>query len=220
MKHRFQGFPQSQFRLLLIPFALTILAGCQALSGLMPEPQKDSRQIDQIQKAVPPTWSIATPQPLSNAAPISQNQLATWFATFNDPLLDRMIKNAQLNSPTVAAAVARIDQARAQTRAANAGGALQVNGSAALNRSGGPTVPANTVLSFGADAGWEIDFWGAVSRSKPLLTRNCFRLRRSYMTRNSSCRHPSQPSTLDSKHVSSSWACNKLICNPKQKHWN
>ena len=75
------------------------------------------------------SWRTPTPSPDAAAAPPAQwyapashhgelGDLAGWWAQFNDPLLDRLIADAQRVSPTVSTARLRIEQSRAARAAA------------------------------------------------------------------------------------------------------
>jgi multidrug efflux system outer membrane protein len=110
--------------------------------------------------------------------------LARWWSTFNDPLLDSLVDRAVRSNLDLRLAEARIREARA-SRVITASGAwpmLNVSGSYTRNRAsqngvavpGGGTViepsggGANLDQNFyqsGFDANWEIDVFGRVRRS-------------------------------------------------------
>jgi NodT family efflux transporter outer membrane factor (OMF) lipoprotein len=148
---------------LAMAFAVLVLAGC-----------------------VLPPRETAHPKPLeSDAAGLTGAAVepagADWWSAFADPQLDRLIKEAQEHSPTLAAAQARVGEALAQADAARAGllphASLDV--SAQYQRA-----PANYFIppplaghsysegQAGASLGWDLDFWGrqaaAVQRAKAL----------------------------------------------------
>lgn len=107
-------------------------------------------------------WQAALPHEGTRRA------LLDWWQSFNDPVLDELLRQAEADSPTLAEAVARIDEARSALTASGAshwpqlgveGHAMRNNGSADF-----PT-PAQTARGVSVDAQWEIDLFGRVRRS-------------------------------------------------------
>ena len=100
--------------------------------------------------------------------------MAAWWHSFDDPILTKLIERAIDGNLDVAAAKARIRQARA-TRAENTASLFpSVTGSASETRSqtaattlAGFAAPATTSTLFepGFDATWELDLFGANSRT-------------------------------------------------------
>ena len=92
-----------------------------------------------------------------------------WWGNFNDPVLDRLVAEAQRLNPGARTAGLRIMEARAQLGIA--GSALypqlqQVSGEVlrtGQRQSGGPDT-AFSAYSAGFDIGWELDFWGRFRR--------------------------------------------------------
>lgn len=88
--------------------------------------------------------------------------LADWWAGFDDPLLPALVVEAQASNPTLAQALARIEQARASLRSARSQywpaltGRAQATRSAAAENNLAPASQA----SLAADAQWEIDLFG------------------------------------------------------------
>jgi multidrug efflux system outer membrane protein len=90
--------------------------------------------------------------------------LAQWWARFNDPLLPALQAAAQNASPTLAAAQARIERARASRVAADAAGAPRLDAVASATTGRGvPRQLSATTLSAGVQAGWELDLFGALA---------------------------------------------------------
>lgn len=87
--------------LVLFPLLALLLAGC---AGAGAPPPHDL--------PVAPAWSAA------NAAPRGAD--GAWWQAFGDPVLDRLESAAMADSPDIAVALARVDQARALARAARA----------------------------------------------------------------------------------------------------
>lgn len=145
-------------RSVLIVLAVTSLLGCAA-SPPAPGP--------------PPQAGVdwVTPDlPAGGPAPDSR-----WWQALDDPLLDALVDAAVADSPTVAQANARINEARALRRSVAAAWRprLALNGAAsrtALSETGGQAgseilefgvsqSPAN-VFEAGFDADWELDLFG------------------------------------------------------------
>ena len=103
----------------------------------------------------PPQWYA----PLPHQGALSG--LSQWWQQFNDPLMVQLIESAQTESPTVASARARIEQARASRTAARAALLPTLDAQASLAR-GNTQAPAPlaTTLQAGVQAGWEIDLFG------------------------------------------------------------
>jgi NodT family efflux transporter outer membrane factor (OMF) lipoprotein len=134
------------------------------VSGCMVGP--DYRAPDPV---LPEKWKSAR-DPEHALKPISANQLKTWWKTFNDPVLNRLMEGAQTGNLDLKMAFARIEQARAERLANRAALFPKVGGNAAAayldNVIPGPT-QGNNALSFfltGFDALWEIDVFGRLRR--------------------------------------------------------
>ena len=97
-------------------------------------------------------------------------QLQQWWSTFNDPVLERLVAEAQRMNPNVRTAGLRIMEARAQLGIAGSGLYPQVQQAtsdllwAGEHRTGARDTSAST-LSVGFQVGWELDFWGKFRRS-------------------------------------------------------
>ncbi|MEO5771897.1 MAG: efflux transporter outer membrane subunit, partial [Burkholderiaceae bacterium] len=89
--------------------------------------------------------------------------LTDWWARFDDPLLPALIGRAQASNPSVAQATARIRQARAGLRSAEARRLprLDLNAQASRGRSAASSLATVTQYGVSADAQWEIDLFGA-----------------------------------------------------------
>ncbi|MCB1205007.1 MAG: efflux transporter outer membrane subunit [Verrucomicrobiae bacterium] len=110
------------------------------------------------------------------AAPRDHAPRGEWWKVFHDSELDRLEARALASSQTLRAAVARVEQARAQARvsAANFLPDIRLNGTAEREQTSGNlptpvpvTIPAARINSFTTtlDLSYEIDFWGKVRRS-------------------------------------------------------
>ncbi|MEJ8839585.1 efflux transporter outer membrane subunit [Ramlibacter sp. AN1133] len=106
-------------------------------------------------QALPEAWQGALPHGGDTAA------LRDWWAAFDDPLLVRLIEAAQAASPDLAAATARIAQARANRIAAGAALLPAVDASAGAARGRDELgQPLARTTSAGLQMAWELDLAG------------------------------------------------------------
>lgn len=96
-----------------------------------------------------------------------------WWRVFDDPLLDRLIAEADAHNSSLKIAGLRVMEARAQLGIAESGRYPQLQQATAdsvyldRNQSGGRN-PQDSHFwqhSLGFDIGWELDFWGRFSRA-------------------------------------------------------
>lgn len=118
-----------------------------------------------------PLYSAATvwqaPIPVTTEAEALTN-LNNFWQQFDDPLVAELINSAQISSPTLEQALARIGQARANVGATDARSwpSLDTNlranrGNTVLSNNAGSSAPVATVSSLTLDAAWELDLFGA-----------------------------------------------------------
>lgn len=96
-----------------------------------------------------------------------------WWRVFDDPLLDRLIAEADAHNAGLRIAGLRVMEARAQLGIARSGRYPQLQQATAdsvyldRNQSGGrnPQDSRFWQHSLGFDVGWELDFWGRFSRA-------------------------------------------------------
>ena len=103
----------------------------------------------------PPQWQAPLPHEGTVAG------LAAWWQQLGDPLLADLVASAQAASPSVSAAGARIEHARAERVAAGAALLPALDATAAAARGNQPPAPRATTVQAGAQAAWEIDLFGA-----------------------------------------------------------
>jgi NodT family efflux transporter outer membrane factor (OMF) lipoprotein len=118
------------------------------------------------------SWTGGSLKTLNEDArvPRAPQQYPEWWRYFNDPVLDRLVAEAQRVNPNVRTAGLRIMEARAQLGIA--GSTLypqvrQATGAALWGseiRRGGPDFNAVSANA-GFQVGWELDFWGKFQRS-------------------------------------------------------
>jgi len=106
----------------------------------------------------PPVWQAPLPHHGS------MSELSNWWQGQGDPLLVQLIEAAQAASPDVAAAGARIAQARAERVAAGAALVPNLNGVLTSTRMSQQqaNVPTNTTSQALLQTQWEIDLFGGV----------------------------------------------------------
>lgn len=92
-----------------------------------------------------------------------------WWTVFNDPMLDFLIVEAQKNNLSLAAAAARVYEARYSVTMQQGGYFPSVNTSGSVtgqeNMNTATMRNAHEYFAMGFDASWEIDLWGRVRRS-------------------------------------------------------
>lgn len=119
--------------------------------------------------AAPVAWSSNNAIADARANPADDS----WWARLRDPGIDTLVRAAMANSPSLAQAVARIDEARATLGASDAqrgptmGATAGITRSRALNSSGG--AGDSTIVATSAQAGpnlsWELDLFGRLRQS-------------------------------------------------------
>src|SRR5438093_10258413 len=124
----------------------------------------------------PPSWAA---QAVSVATTGGDNAaLSQWWRNFNDPLLNRLVRDAAAANHDLKIAAARLREARAARLATGSLFWPQVNAQgeyarARLSESGqlggvlrrAGAQPDNDLFNVGLDASWEIDVFGGVRRS-------------------------------------------------------
>jgi len=140
--------------------ALLTLGGCALQPAYVPP---------EVQ--APAAWSANAP---TSSAVAGQPPVATqaWWRALGDSAIDTLTEAALADSPTLAQATARMDEARASLGVSSAAHWPTVGASAGLTRAQGQNA-ANTgatALSTSASAGprlsWEIDLFGRVKQSE------------------------------------------------------
>ncbi|MGJ7533860.1 MULTISPECIES: efflux transporter outer membrane subunit [unclassified Variovorax] len=145
--------PRRRVRTLAL-FALGVmLAGCAAGPEYHP-----------LTPSAASTWQAVVPHDGSVSA------MVDWWRQFDDPVLGRLIVQAETDSPSLDKAWTKIEKARATLTTTRAGGLPSLSGSGSLSRArqqtteGGAPVLA-TSRSADLDASWELDLFGKVRRN-------------------------------------------------------
>ncbi|MFO7817026.1 MAG: efflux transporter outer membrane subunit [Thermodesulfobacteriota bacterium] len=141
----------------LLIFFLLFAAGCTAVGPDYTQPKSE----------VPQGWNqIKDPALLPDRIKITN-----WWTLFNDPTLNQLIKKATRQNLNLRAAAARVEEARAQLRAARGGYLPEANADGSVSRQESrasaldPDGTLDTYYSAGMDASWELDLFGRIRRS-------------------------------------------------------
>ncbi len=114
------------------------------------------------------TWHTPLEEGLTSKE-ADRDDVAAWWKALNDPLLCDLIERSVAGNLDLKAAKARIREARARRRVAEAGRFPTLSSSGSANRSGssGGTGGGSTRSLYvaGFDAGWELDLFGGIRRS-------------------------------------------------------
>lgn len=113
---------------------------------------------------MPASWHATD----SHIAPTEKLAESDWWALFQDPLLDSLVREAGSANRNLRKAEARIREARAQRIVAGATGALGAATSASTARRSDNTSSTGgtqNLFQIGFDARWEVDIFGGVRRA-------------------------------------------------------
>jgi multidrug efflux system outer membrane protein len=128
-------------------FASLALAGCAS------EPP--------VAGPVVPVLPSAWVAPMPQGSPVASAM--DWWSRFDDPQLVTVVEAAQLASPTLASALARVERARSERVAAGAALAPQLDGADTFKRERGtPDESVTNTRTQGLQFSWEIDLFGAL----------------------------------------------------------
>lgn len=152
--------------LIALPLAFSLLlAGCAAGPDYR-KPDRDN---------VPPSWSVQAPWRAGE--PGDAHAKGAWWERFNDPVLSRLEQQALANNQTLAAATARLAQARANLAGASSAqlpqvgvaaraGKLQISGNRPLTNYNSPNFQTiQNDFQLGLSVNYEADLFGRVRRS-------------------------------------------------------
>lgn len=108
----------------------------------------------------------------TRVAPAEAQPRGTWWKVFADPVLDDLVVRAERSNNDIRRAAARLAQARALVRTADADRALQLGLGAGATRAAQPAlgVPPGTVLSAGATLSYELDLFGRLAKASDAAT--------------------------------------------------
>jgi multidrug efflux system outer membrane protein len=144
---------------LSLSLAVALLVGC-ATSLPKIEPEK-LPQAPAAFKEGDGRWTQAPP---AEAQPRGE-----WWKAFSDPVLDDLVERANGSNASIQVSAARLAQARALVRAADAERSPQVGVGASAARAqgiiGGVPGPARNLFTAGADFSYEVDLFGRLSHA-------------------------------------------------------
>lgn len=107
---------------------------------------------------LPAAWRYATASGADTPVP------PDWWSAFGNAELERLVDTAKSNSFDLAAAYARVEQARARARIAGAALMPNVSAFADASRQSGfmvnNEIPGGSAFDLGLAASYELDFWG------------------------------------------------------------
>src|SRR5688572_22142627 len=150
-----RGSTMRKFKFLLAPLAAAVLAACAVGPDYEAPETKVAEAFGSAQGA---TYT-------------SEQGVARFWETFNDPTLDQLIKLSLAENHDLRIALTRVHEARALRRDAafdlapsiNAGGSYTKTRSSAATTLPG-TARETELYDAGFDAFWELDFFGGVRR--------------------------------------------------------
>jgi multidrug efflux system outer membrane protein len=106
----------------------------------------------------------------TSAAPADAQPRGMWWKAFSDPVLDDLVERAGRSNTNIQIAGARLAQARALVRAANAGLFPQLGVRTGVTRQGGPLINAaggeGTLITAAADFSYELDLFGRLNEGR------------------------------------------------------
>lgn len=117
--------------------------------------------------SAPTPASLAVPETYANAKPAVQDatELQRWWTRFGDEELDALVARAVSGNLDLAVARARLKQSRESVTQARSDRLPTVGASGQVNQSADSNGNNQRSYSVGADASWEADLFGGVSRS-------------------------------------------------------
>ena len=154
---------KSIFKTRLMPLvAALVLAGCASTSSFAPT----------TAPAAPAAFKEDGGARFVNAAPAEGQSRGDWWKVFSDPVLDDLVARAAAGNTDVQTAAARVVEARALLREANAALLPQLGAVAGVQRAtippgqGGQPGQAVTVGNTGLTASWEPDLFGKIGKAR------------------------------------------------------
>jgi len=133
---------------------IILLAGCAANP-----PKVDPAALPAVPEGF--KWTVA--------APAEAKPRGDWWTAFNDPVLDELIERANRSNASIHQAAARLAQARAAVRAADAARLPQIDAGASATRArgiiNGGAGPARSLYSAGVDLSYEVDLFGRLAQA-------------------------------------------------------
>ena len=149
------SFPRHAMAPLL---AALVLAGCATAPAKLPVQPEPPASFKETRER----WTIA--------APAEAQDRGAWWKVFADPVLDGLVERAGINNTSIHQAAARLAQARALARSAEADRSPQIGIGAGASRQAGAGSPGGpapaTLTSAGASLSYELDLFGRLARAR------------------------------------------------------
>ena len=136
--------------------AVLILAGCASA------PPVDTAQLPTTPatfKEGDGRWTVS--------APAEAQPRGAWWTSFQDPVLNDLVERAGARNTSIQTAAARLAQARALLKSADADRLPQIGLGAGVNRQASPATgyPLYTVANAGANLSYELDLFGRLAQA-------------------------------------------------------
>ncbi|RYF40661.1 MAG: efflux transporter outer membrane subunit [Comamonadaceae bacterium] len=148
----------------VLRFALMPLAAALLLAGCATAPSAPTAPVE-----TPASFKEAGVQ-WTTATPAEAQDRGSWWKAFGDPVLVGLVERAAVQNTDIHAAAARLAQARALVRSAQADRLPQLGIGAGANRQAGANTATGatpaTLLDAGASFAYEIDLSGRLARSR------------------------------------------------------
>lgn len=153
-------------RMALAPLlAALVVAGCASAPEGVPAVAAPA----QFKEALAPSGP-GTEGRWTAAAPAEAQPRGEWWRAFQDPVLDALVARAAENNTSLQQAAARVRQARALARSAQADRLPQIGLDAGAGRQRGldrnQSTQPSTLLTAGVGAAWELDLFGRLARTE------------------------------------------------------
>jgi NodT family efflux transporter outer membrane factor (OMF) lipoprotein len=142
-------------------FALSALATTMLLSGCTNQPDRiqSAQQATQDKLGdMPTTWTMV-------AQSVGRVE-SGWLSTFNDPLLETLVNEAQKNNLNLQAAAENVNASRALVTQAGSALAPQLSATAGANNAGILEGASSGGFTAGLQASWELDVWGRLTSAE------------------------------------------------------
>jgi len=145
--------------------SLTPLLAALVLAGCVSAPAVDPATLPTAPPAFKTTQSAPVEGHWAAVAPADAADRGAWWTVFADPLLNQLIARSQAQNTDLKIAAARLQQARAGLRTADAQRLPQLGASAGVSRATDTTAgvqpyPVYNQGTAGANLAWELDLFG------------------------------------------------------------
>ena len=138
---------------------------CVLLAGCMVGPKYNPPAVPPppaFKEALPSAYNGSLPGAWQPASPQDAALKGKWWEIFNEPELNALEEQLNIDNQNIAQFFQNFMAARALVNEARAGLYPTVNANPSISRSGTATSAGNTNISLPIDASWEPDLWGRV----------------------------------------------------------